>query len=178
MFARNVDYVWDASTRLPFSANTFELVYASHVLEHFAWYHTEKILREWARILKPGGVLEVWVPDGLKICKAFVQAETLGEDPLVSDPWTRFNEKRDPCVWASGRTFTYGDGTGAVNNPNWHRALFSPRYLQVVLQNAGFRSVELLHRTHVRGHDHGWINLGMRGIKPVVSGTDRGEPIG
>jgi SAM-dependent methyltransferase len=175
-FGRNVDYVWDASKTLPFSENTFELIYASHVLEHFAWYHTEKVLSEWRRILKPGGVLEVWVPNGLKICKAFVDAETLGHDPLVVDPWTRFNANRDPCVWASGRTYTYGDGTGSINNPNWHRALFSPRYLQVVLEMAGFRNVKLLDPKHVRGHDHGWINLGMRGTNPCVPVSTETNP--
>ena len=61
------DYVLDASKRLPFKNETFELVYASHILEHMPWYHVEDILTEWIRILKPKGVLEVWVPDGLKI---------------------------------------------------------------------------------------------------------------
>jgi SAM-dependent methyltransferase len=173
MMGRNVDYVWDAGTRLPFASHTFELIYASHVLEHFAWYRIETILRDWVRVLIPGGVLEVWVPDGLKICQAFVKAETLGHDPLLRDPWTRFNENRDPCLWASGRTFTYGDGTGAINDVNWHRALFSPRYLRLVMQHAGLNDIEQLDRRCVRGHDHGWINLGMRGVKPRVPTSER-----
>ena len=63
-----MDYVYDAGKPLPFEDNTFDLVYASHVLEHIPWYKVEEVVKEWVRILKPGGVLEVWVPDGLKIC--------------------------------------------------------------------------------------------------------------
>jgi SAM-dependent methyltransferase len=168
MFGRHIDYVWDAARPLPFPSGTFTLIYASHVLEHFAWYQTADILREWTRVLAPGGALEVWVPDGLKICQAFVDAETQGLDPLEADPWTRFNDGRDPCVWASGRVFTYGDGRGTLNDPNWHRALFSARYLQALMAKAGLVAIEVLDRREVRGYDHGWINLGMRGRKPGV----------
>ncbi len=175
-FGSHVDYVCDASRRLPFKSNTFCLIYASHVLEHFAWYRTPQILEEWIRLLAPGGALEIWVPDGLKICQAFVDAECSGHDPLRDDPWTRFNEERDPCRWASGRLFTYGDGTGRTNDPNWHRALFSPRYLQSLLVDAGLVNVEIMDGSHVRGFDHGWINLGMRGVKPrIVPGDGTGE---
>lgn len=161
-----VDYVLDATKKLPFPSNTFSLVYASHILEHVAWYQTMDVLREWVRILKPGGALEIWVPNGLKICKAFVDAEYSGLDPLQNDPWTRFNEERDPCKWASGRIFTYGDGTGSVNDPNWHRAVFSPRYLRMLMENASLQNVMEMDRKEVRGFDHGWINLGMKGTKP------------
>jgi len=38
---RNSDYVGDAARKLPFADNTFELIYASHILEHIPWYGTE-----------------------------------------------------------------------------------------------------------------------------------------
>ncbi len=75
---RYVDYVYNAARPLPFRDNTFDLIYASHVLEHIPWYMTEQVLREWFRILKPTGQLEVWVPDGLKICKVLVDVELGG----------------------------------------------------------------------------------------------------
>lgn len=170
----NVDHIGDAAKALPFPDGTFALIYASHILEHIPWYQTVDALREWRRILAPGGVLEVWVPDGLKICRAFVEAESGGwvggggEDHTINDGWYRFNPQRDPCIWAAGRIFTYGDGDGNPTSPNWHRALFSPRHLENCLRAAGFESIERLPRAHVRGDDHGWINLGMRAIKPEV----------
>ena len=161
----NVDYVADAGKRLPFPDETFDVVYASHVLEHIPWFDTEKVLREWRRVLKVGGVLQIWVPDGLKICKAFVEAEFLGHDPFEDDPWERFNEEKEVCKWAAGRIFTYGDGTSNPSSPNWHRALFSERYLCHLLQAIGLTEIRQLDHSEVRGQDHGWINLGVTGRK-------------
>jgi SAM-dependent methyltransferase len=163
---RNVDYIADASKRLPFKDDTFEVVYASHVLEHLPWYRLEQALQEWVRVLKPGGALEIWVPNGLEICRVFVDYETTGEDRTQLDGWYRFNPDRDPCRWAAGRIFTYGDGKGSPAGPNWHRAIFSPRYLKKLLESAGLEDVRRMDRAEVRGDDHGWINLGLQGRKP------------
>ncbi len=163
--ASNVDYLWNAARRLPFRSGCFEVVYASHILEHIPWYKTEEVLAEWVRIVQPGGRIEIWVPDGLKICKAFVDAEQRSCSDYEQDGWYRFNEEKDPCRWASGRIFSYGDGVGTPGHPNWHLAVFSYRYLEQALKKAGCRSVEPLQNSQVRGHDHGWINLGIAGIK-------------
>jgi len=45
-------------------------------------------------------------------------------------------------------------------------ALFSPRYLCRLLERAGLTDVREMDRAEVRGHDHGWIYLGMCGTKP------------
>ena len=151
---------------MPFRDGTFELVYASHVLEHVPWYQAEATLREWVRILAPGGALEVWVPDGLRIAKAFVDAEMHGSADFTKDGWYRFNTGRDPCTWANGRIFSYGDGDGSKLSPNWHMALFSSRHLGDLMEAAGLTHIEQLDHADVRGHDHGWINMGLRGRKP------------
>src|SRR3989339_900150 len=44
-----IDYVLDTSTRLPFADSTFNVIYASHVLEHIPWFQTEIVLKEWWR---------------------------------------------------------------------------------------------------------------------------------
>lgn len=162
---RVVDYVFDCSRRLPFPDDTFEVVYASHVLEHVPWYQVERTLREWTRILTPGGALELWVPDAEKICTAFLDAELHGDVYIHRDGWYRYNDERDPCLWASGRIFSYGDGTGAPASENWHRAVFSRRYLKATLERLGLEDVKEMSRAEVRGYDHGWINLGFRGVK-------------
>ncbi len=163
---RWVDYVADAAKRLPFSNGTFDLVYASHILEHIPWYQTDTVLKEWTRTLKSGGTLEVWVPDGLKICRALVDFEDKGDNYIDEDGWYRFNPEKEPCKWASGRIYTYGDGNGDVTSPNWHRALFTSRYLITLFESAGLQDVRQMNNTQVRGHDHGWINLGIQGTKP------------
>lgn len=161
------DYIVDAAKRLPFSDNTFSVIYASHVLEHTVWYQLDDTIKEWVRILAPAGKLEIWVPDGYKICKAFVECEDKKTNKyIMSDGWFRFNEEKDPCIWANGRIFTYGDGTGNLLNPNWHHSIFSYRYLKILLSRNGLINIRRLHKTEVRGYDHGWINLGIVGEKP------------
>ena len=42
---------------------SFSYVRASHVLEHFCISETRSILKEWTRILKPKGTIDIIVPD-------------------------------------------------------------------------------------------------------------------
>jgi SAM-dependent methyltransferase len=162
---KDIDYVIDCSRKLPFKDSTYDIVYASHVLEHIAWYQVDIVVREWVRILKRGGHLELWVPDAVKICKAFIDAEIRNNNYIDMDGWYKFNSDKDPCVWASGRIYTYGDGTGDPKSPNWHRALFSYRYLSLLLSKVGLTDIRKLGREDIRGDDHGWINLGIKGTK-------------
>tara|TARA_R100000935_G_C2840849_1_gene170871 strand:- start:4175 stop:4888 length:714 start_codon:yes stop_codon:yes gene_type:complete len=53
------DYYWDGQT-LPFSANSFECIIATEVLEHCP--SPEIILKEILRVLKPGGFFFLTVP--------------------------------------------------------------------------------------------------------------------
>ncbi len=154
-------YIADASRRLPFADNTFDVVHASHVLEHIPWYDTSKVLLEWVRILRRGGQLEIWVPDALKICRTIMEAEggCLSKAP---DGWSVQNPCDSPYVWAAGRLF-WGANQGY---PSWHRSFFTPRYLKWLFENVGLKDIRGLNREEVRGYDHGWINLGMTGVKP------------
>lgn len=164
--SQNVDYILDASEKLPFEDNSFDIIYASHVFEHIPWYKSKVVLNEWKRILKSSGRIEIWVPDGLKICDTFVKSEKLKTSKyLYNDGWFRFNEDKDPCVWASGRIYTYGDATGNINHPNWHHALFSKRYLIKLFADLDFKNIRVLNHKMIRGYDHGWINLGVSGQK-------------
>jgi len=166
VLGRNVDYVADASKKLPFAEGSFQIVYASHILEHIPWYTLKQVIKEWNRIISPGGFLEIWVPNGLLIAKTFVDAEEGFANHIEKDGWYKFNDDKDPCIWANGRIFSYGDGTGRKEDPNWHLTIFSPRFLKYLLKESGFIEIEQMDRTAVRGYDHGWINLGLRGRKP------------
>ena len=57
-----VDIVSDVS-KLDVKSNTVEEIYASHILEHFPHIETKSVLKEWLRVLQPGGELKVAVPD-------------------------------------------------------------------------------------------------------------------
>lgn len=161
----STDYVGDATKRIDFPDETFDLIYASHVLEHTPWYTLESTIKEWVRVLKVGGQIEIWVPDGLKIAKAFCDAEYGLNDDYKIEGWFRFNEEKDPAKWFSGRIFSYGDGLGTRCHFNFHLAAFSERFLRKILVEAGLKDVRTMTNSECRGYDHGWINLGIKGIK-------------
>jgi predicted SAM-dependent methyltransferase len=59
----HIDHVCQID-RLPFIADgSVDLIYACHVLEHFKRREVDSVLGEWFRVLKPGGILRLAVPD-------------------------------------------------------------------------------------------------------------------
>jgi len=64
--------------KLPMSDNSVELIYACHVLEHFGRNDTSRVLKEWHRVLKPGGTLRLAVPDFEAVVKVYAETKNLG----------------------------------------------------------------------------------------------------
>jgi SAM-dependent methyltransferase len=120
--APGVDVVTDISEHLPFEDCSASLVYASHLLEHFPHARSVDILREWRRVLEPGGTLLVAVPDLLAIA-----------DILVSKSgW--FLPPHSPWLGA-----IYG---GQKDEWDFHKTGFTEPWLSYVLGLAGFSNVE------------------------------------
>lgn len=63
----------DLSKPFPFADGSFDVVYHSNVLEHIRREHAHTFMRECARILKPGGILRVAVPDLERICRLYLE---------------------------------------------------------------------------------------------------------
>ena len=62
----------DLSKGIPCSDNSVDVVYHSHVLEHFTKKNAVKFIKECYRVLKPGGVIRVAVPDLEIIAKNYL----------------------------------------------------------------------------------------------------------
>lgn len=52
--------------------NTAQLVYACHVLEHFGRHTYKNALGEWHRVLAPGGILRLAVPDFAAVARLYL----------------------------------------------------------------------------------------------------------
>lgn len=65
---------WDARAGLPFGDRSVDAVYHSHVLEHLEADAGKKFLAECARVLRPGGILRVAVPDLESVARAYLAA--------------------------------------------------------------------------------------------------------
>lgn len=161
------DHVGDARN-LPFSDNTFDIVYSSHCIEHIQWYQVKQTIKEWVRVLKPGGKLEVWTVNGYAISKALVEYEETGK--WTGPPISEWNNKKvlqmlenDPYLWASGRIMSY-PRSGDYDS-NLHRVIWTPRFLKECFANASLKNIRDMNNQEVRGYDHGWINMGVCGTK-------------
>jgi predicted SAM-dependent methyltransferase len=65
------------------ASDSVDLIYNCHVLEHFRRKDVHRVLQEWCRVLKPGGVLRVSVPDFAKLCEVYLRS---GDINLVIGP--------------------------------------------------------------------------------------------
>jgi predicted SAM-dependent methyltransferase len=100
-------------------SETVDLIYGSHVLEHFGRKEYMGVLREWFRVLKSGGVLRLSVPDFAR-CAAIY-----------------FNEG-----FKDGLTGLVGLIMGGQRDQqDFHRMIFDADILSRSLKDVGFSSV-------------------------------------
>lgn len=66
--------VYELNAGIPFPDKTFDVVYHSHLLEHFAKPKALGFIRECYRVLKGCGIVRVAVPDLEQIARIYVQA--------------------------------------------------------------------------------------------------------
>lgn len=64
----------DLRQGIPYSDDTFEVVYHSHLLEHFPKHGALGFMRECYRVLTPGGIIRVVVPDLERMVQMYLQA--------------------------------------------------------------------------------------------------------
>lgn len=74
-FAINSKYViqYDITKGIPYYDNFFDVVYNSHVLEHLKKIEAFQFIKECHRVLKPGGIIRVVVPDLEVITKEYIR---------------------------------------------------------------------------------------------------------
>jgi predicted SAM-dependent methyltransferase len=55
---------------LEYDTDSVDEIRASHILEHFSFREAITVLEEWVRVLKPGGLIRIAVPDVDKCLKS------------------------------------------------------------------------------------------------------------
>jgi hypothetical protein len=158
-----VDHVADCR-HLPFPRDTFDLVYASHVIEHIEWGQVQETLVDWVRVIKPDGWLEVHTVDAYRIMRALIELEDTGEWTGPNPHWRSAQTGGDPYLFAVGRLMNYPKDGNVLQH---HRALITPKFLRRCFEAAGLVDLAPLTREDMRGSRHiEWINLGLKGRKP------------
>lgn len=98
---------------LPFTDASVDAIWSSHALEHVSIYRVAAALREWARVLKPGRVAIVQVPNFDYVAKYWLT----GPDR----------------AWAEAMVF----GTQA-DDGQYHKCAFTAASLRADMEAAGF----------------------------------------
>lgn len=60
-----------SADKLDFKSDSVDLIYACHLLEHFK--RSQHVLKEWYRVLRPGGILRLAVPDFEKLVGVYLK---------------------------------------------------------------------------------------------------------
>lgn len=81
----------DLRRPLPFPDDAFDAVYSSHVLEHLTPFEARGFLHEIRRVLRPGGVVRIVVPDLEGIVRGYLR--TLDEAAGAADERARWRHR-------------------------------------------------------------------------------------
>lgn len=73
----NVDKVDNVRFLRSYKENSVEVIYASHVLEHFSRWDYKSVLQRWFELLQPNGILRLAVPDFEAICNYYIKTKDL-----------------------------------------------------------------------------------------------------
>ncbi len=117
----------DVRKRIPFPDSLVWCIYCSHAFHHFTYEESKSVARECFRVLRPGGVLRIVVPDlGIRVRKYL--ADTA--DPMASHS---FISGIAPAAHIS-----------EIFHPGaHHKQMFDARSLVHVLQEARFPAPEV-----------------------------------
>ena len=120
--------------QLPFADRSLSALRANHVLEHQSWELVGETLREWARALRPGGELDVGVPDAR--CRA--------GDWLAGKIST---EEANYWILGGHSDRDAHKGIDERGVPRWfwnaHHTLFDGPWLRELLEKAGMVEIEI-----------------------------------
>jgi len=143
--APHVEY-FSSGARLPFQDDWAEEILAIHVLEHVHPKHLFDTLAEWRRVLAPGGLLRVHVPDSRALMESYLAASS-------DHKWSLMGGLLGMYANADIRR------PEQLEKPPDHKILFDRALLTEVLSEAGFVDVRDISALERDRHTDGWKSL-------------------
>jgi SAM-dependent methyltransferase len=164
--------VHDIARGIPFADSSVDMVYHSHVLEHLDRGVASQFIRECARVLKPGGLIRIVVPDFERYCRNYLDHVALCEvegasaieqhdsllEPLLSMSVRReaFGSSQQRPVRRFIENLLLGDARRRGQTHQWMYDRFN---LTALLIDGGFLETKV-QRFDTSGME-GWAGLGL-----------------
>jgi predicted SAM-dependent methyltransferase len=132
LFARGADVALDLREELPFPDNIAAFVYSEHLFEHLEYpSEAKRFACEVLRILQPGGIFSVVVPDAGRALNAYVDPN----DSFFADRRIRSYLAQETPTRMHHVNYTFrGDGQ--------HKYAYDAETLGQVLRDVGFVEVQ------------------------------------
>ena len=141
--ARAPGVITDVSlTALPWPDASVEEILAEHVLEHLSFEEEAAVWPEIARVLRPGGVLMMEVPDFAWVCAMFLAAQDQWRDFYRvghADHYAGCGRTLDQR-WGILQTMFFGNQNGAGQ---FHRSAYTEDKIEALGAALGFRKVQV-----------------------------------
>jgi predicted SAM-dependent methyltransferase len=132
---KNCDINWNLRKGIPFPNESIHKIYSSHLFEHLSFKEGQKLLDECLRVLVPGGVFSICVPNAKIYMEAYVKGECLEKSKFfIHKPAYNDTSRIDYVNYMA-----YMDGE--------HKYMFDEENLVAILQKKGFINV------HLRNYD-------------------------
>jgi predicted SAM-dependent methyltransferase len=123
------NYIGNAENLYQFEDNTFETIYASHILEHFDYHNILSVLLEWNRVLINHGKLYLSIPD----------FKTISE--LINKKYANNLKAQIDLM-----RMVFG---GHIDKNDYHMFLYTRPMIKEILLNAGFDQITFLKKLDI-----------------------------
>ena len=121
----------NASKRIPESNKSVDLIYSCHMIEHLDQEETSKFFNECNRVLKPGGIVRVVVPDFDKLVNSYKQNHDV--DRFIHD--SLLVGKKPKTIIKKLQYLLQGH--------EWHHQYFTKDSLVNKIKSHGFSEIKL-----------------------------------
>jgi predicted SAM-dependent methyltransferase len=138
-------FVHDLTRPLPFDSGSFSAVYSSHTLEHLHLAETRALLREVVRVLAPGGIARMVVPDLRAWVDDYLGTRTVEWPPEEFMPQTsadRLIRNLMMRTWNRPPTSRLRSLLGVKSDLHSHKWMFDGESLAWHMRDAGLVDVK------------------------------------
>lgn len=133
----DADIVFDVTRPWPLPDNCVNMLYVSHVLEHFELDTAVQVLTEAHRVLAETGVIRIVVPNAQAWLRAYVENDDAFFQS-VHETWTNWPQDASRL----DLVMSYLGGGAGAGRPFAHRVAYDFEKLEHILAEIGYCSIE------------------------------------